>query len=72
MTGQKMDLSAHFFGNTTGHEFWRVTKKGATFFFSPDDQIRVIMSEEKVQQVAIIDHCMLQRISKYSQKACVY
>lgn len=28
--------------------------------------------EEKVQQVAIIDHCMLQRIYKYSQKACVY
>jgi hypothetical protein len=24
--------------------------------------------EEKVQQVAIIVHCMLQRISKYSQK----
>ena len=28
--------------------------------------------EEKVQQVVIIVHCMLQRISKYSQKACVY
>ena len=28
--------------------------------------------EEKVQQVVIIVHCMLQRISKYSQKVCVY
>ena len=28
--------------------------------------------EEKVHRVAIIVHCMLQRISKYSQKVCVY